>query len=62
MVNCWTSQLIYRLTKKYELKKEYIMDNSGKKAAGVVLSIIVIIAIMAVKFAGINTLVHYLKF
>lgn len=36
------------------------MANSGKKAA--VLSIIVIIAIMAVKLVGINTLVHYLKF
>ena len=38
------------------------MANSGKKATGVVLSIIVIIAIMAVKFVGINTVVHYLKF
>ncbi len=36
------------------------MAISGKKAA--VLSIIVIIAIMAVKLVGINTLVHYLKF
>lgn len=38
------------------------MANYGNKATGAVLSIIVIIAIMAVKFAGINTLVHYLKF
>lgn len=38
------------------------MANSGKKATGVVLSIIVIISIMAIKFIGINTLVHYLNF
>ncbi len=38
------------------------MANSGKKAARVVLSALVIITITAVKFAGINTLVHYLKF
>ncbi|EAZ86990.1 hypothetical protein BB14905_18430 [Bacillus sp. B14905] len=50
------------MTKKYDLRKGDNMANSGKKATGVVLSIIVIIAIMAVKFVGINTLVHYLKF
>lgn len=38
------------------------MANSGKKTTGVVLSIIVIILIMAIKFVGINTLVHYLIF
>ncbi len=38
------------------------MANFGIKDTEVVLSIIVIIAIMAVKFVGINTLVHYLKF
>ncbi len=38
------------------------MAGSGKRSPGVVLSIIVIIAIMAVKFVGINTLIHYLKF
>lgn len=38
------------------------MANSGKKAIGVVLSIIVILIIISVKFAGINTLVHYLTF
>lgn len=37
------------------------MDNSSKNTTRVVLSIIVIITIMAIKFIGVNTLVHYLK-
>ncbi|MCH7321614.1 hypothetical protein LZ480_06870 [Solibacillus sp. MA9] len=32
------------------------MAISGKQASGIVLSVIVIIVIMAVKFVGINTL------
>lgn len=36
------------------------MDNSSKKAT--VLSIIIVIAIMAIKLVGVNTLVHYIKF
>ncbi|MEY9979053.1 preprotein translocase subunit SecE [Lysinibacillus sp. RC79] len=38
------------------------MANSGKQTIGIVSSVIVIIAIMAVKFVGINTIVHLLKF
>lgn len=37
------------------------MANSGKQTIGIVTTIIVIIAIMAVKFIGINTIVHFLK-
>lgn len=37
------------------------MANSGKQTIGIVTTIIVIIAIMAMKFIGINTIVHFLK-
>lgn len=37
------------------------MANSGKQTIGIVTTIIVIIAIMAIKFIGINTIVHFLK-
>lgn len=47
--------------KKYDLRKDDNMANSGNKGIGLVLSIIVIITIMAVKFIGINTIAHYLK-
>jgi len=36
--------------------------NSGKKANGFILSILVIISIMVIKFLVSNTLIHYLKF
>lgn len=37
------------------------MANSGKQTIGIVTTIIVIIAIMAIKFIGVNTIVHFLK-
>ncbi len=38
------------------------MANSGKQTIGTVTAIIVILAIMAIKLIGINTIVHFLKF
>lgn len=38
------------------------MTNSRKQATGVILSVIVIGIIMAIKFIGINALVHFLNF
>jgi hypothetical protein len=48
--------------KKYDVESEDNMANLGKQTIGIISSIIVIVAIMAIKFVGINMLVHFFKF